>query len=134
MCPVCSEPLVAFELDGVEIDRCLECGGTWLDSGELERLAETAGAEVGKLSAALNDHSGGKHGNRRCVRCPWKLRIVIVSEVELDHCPNGHGLWFDRSELGKLVSSFTDGEEGAVAHFFGDLDGGGQSGEEQKGD
>jgi len=33
MCPACKEPLVVFELDGVEIDRCLRCGGTWLDDG-----------------------------------------------------------------------------------------------------
>ena len=134
MCPVCNEPLVSFELDGVEIDRCLECGGTWLDSGELERLADGAGADVGKLSEALNDRQGGKHGDRRCVRCRWKLRIVTVSGVELDHCPHGHGLWFDKSELERLVSSFTTGEEGAVARFFGDLDGGGRSGDGQKGE
>ena len=124
---------MSFELDGVEIDRCLKCGGTWLDSGELERLAEAAGAEVGKLSAALNDRTGGKHGKRRCVRCRWKLRIVTVSEVELDHCPHGHGLWFDRNEMGRLVSSFTEGEEGAVARFFSDLDAGSRQTEEQKG-
>ncbi len=32
--------MVAFELEGVEIDRCLACEGTWLDAGELELIVE----------------------------------------------------------------------------------------------
>ena len=39
MCPDCGEPMVIYELGGVEADRCLRCGGTWLDGGELERMA-----------------------------------------------------------------------------------------------
>ena len=33
--------------EGVEIDRCMECRGTWLDAGELELITEFAGAEPG---------------------------------------------------------------------------------------
>ena len=39
MCPVCKEPMLVLELDTVEIDHCARCGGTWLDAGELERIA-----------------------------------------------------------------------------------------------
>ncbi len=39
MCPVCRTPMVAFEMDGVEVDRCVECGGTWLDAGEFISIA-----------------------------------------------------------------------------------------------
>ena len=52
MCPVCRRPMVAFELEGVEIDRCVGCEGTWLDAGELEVIAETAGASRGALFEA----------------------------------------------------------------------------------
>ena len=44
--------MVAFELEGVEIDRCVGCEGTWLDAGELEVIAETAGASRGALFEA----------------------------------------------------------------------------------
>ena len=37
-CLDCKIPLVTEQLDGVEIDRCYECGGMWLDKGELEQL------------------------------------------------------------------------------------------------
>jgi Zn-finger nucleic acid-binding protein len=39
-CVECRIPLVVEILDGVEIDRCGECGGVWLDQGELEQLRE----------------------------------------------------------------------------------------------
>ncbi len=37
-CPVCKEPMIVLELDEVEIDHCISCGGIWLDAGELELL------------------------------------------------------------------------------------------------
>lgn len=44
MCPKCHATLKSVERNGVTIDRCTECGGIFLDRGELERLmaAETA--------------------------------------------------------------------------------------------
>jgi len=37
-CPVCNNAMITLELDQVEIDHCTECGGIWLDAGELETL------------------------------------------------------------------------------------------------
>ena len=51
MCPLCNEPLVAFELDGIEIDRCVDCGGVWLDAGELELIAGRAGTSGARYPA-----------------------------------------------------------------------------------
>ena len=65
MCPVCRQPMVGFEFEGVEIDRCLECGGTWLDAGELEMLTERAGVPSGELGAALQRSAGGRRTGRR---------------------------------------------------------------------
>jgi len=38
-CPKCGMDLHAIVFRGVEIDRCFHCHGTWLDAGELEKLA-----------------------------------------------------------------------------------------------
>lgn len=38
MCPECGEPLVRFELDGIEIDHCVVCVGTWLATDQIEIL------------------------------------------------------------------------------------------------
>ena len=123
-CPVCRKPMVAFELDGVEIDRCVECGGTWLDAGELEIIAETAGAVRGALFEAMKNAKGQRHGRRRCPRCSRKLRVIEMGTgktIEIDRCPEGDGLWFDRGEMEAFMASFEEGEEGAVARFFADF-------------
>lgn len=42
-CPLCRETTLAMaEHRGVDIDRCPQCRGVWLDCGELERLIERA--------------------------------------------------------------------------------------------
>jgi Zn-finger nucleic acid-binding protein len=35
-CPICAIDLSRETIDGVEIDRCANCGGVWLDPGEYE--------------------------------------------------------------------------------------------------
>ena len=124
MCPACSEPLIAFELEGVEIDHCVACGGTWLDAGELELIAELANVAPGPLSEALQAVGEGTRTRRRCPRCRRKLRAVRVGRdamVEVDRCPLEHGIWLDGGELRTLMTSFAGGEAGAVAELLGDL-------------
>ncbi len=118
--------MLAYELDGVEIDHCIECSGTWLDGGELEQITELAGASPGPLAAALDAAVAGAPTKRRCPRCSRKLRKLEVGtdpSVELDRCPHGHGLWFDRGELDTVVRAHAgdDGDEGEVARHFGRL-------------
>ena len=43
MCPHCHEAMVTLELDGIEVDRCFACNGTWLDEGELEWIGRFEG-------------------------------------------------------------------------------------------
>jgi Zn-finger nucleic acid-binding protein len=118
MCPACKEPLIVFELDGVEIDRCLRCGGTWLDSGEIDQLARLGGGAKDSLETALSTATGPRSGERRCVRCSSKMQVVTVQSVEIDRCPRGHGNWFDRNEIETLVAAHKDA---GVAKFLGQL-------------
>lgn len=123
-CPVCEDELIVFELGGVEVDHCLECGGTWLDAGELEMIVELAGVEGGDFSAALERARSGERSSRRCPRCTRRLRLVHVGAdpaVALDRCAKGHGLWFDRGEMKRVIENFQGGEGGAIARFFAEL-------------
>lgn len=123
-CPDCREPLIVYELEGVEIDHCLSCLGTWLDAGELAMLTEIAGVEPGAMSRALENAKDGPRARRRCPRCGKKLRIIHIGNdppVELDRCPRGHGLWLDAGEMEAVIRSHSEGEEGSVARFFSDL-------------
>lgn len=132
VCQTCGEVLVAFELEGVEIDRCVECGGTWLDAGEIERIGAMAGADPGPLSQSLVRAASGAKSKRECPRCGRALRHVKIGGragsaratepgVEIDRCPAGHGYWFDPGEMRQLIAMFDKGEEGAVARFFQDM-------------
>lgn len=121
VCPVCSEAMVAYEWEGVEIDSCAVCGGVWLDAGEVEVIAELAGVDRGPVSDALSRANGPAHATRRCPRCREKLRTMTVGgaqHVEVDSCPEHHGLWFDRGEVRDFVTSFDKGEPGAVADYL----------------
>lgn len=115
--------MVAFELEGIEIDHCLQCLGTWLDTGELEHIAERAGAPAGPLDDALA--SPGKRVDARCPRCGRRLRLTTVGAsaeaLEIDTCANECGLWFDRGELMRFLERFDDGDAGAVARWFREL-------------
>ena len=124
MCPECREPLIVIELDGVEVDHCLTCRGTWLDGGELELLTELAGGRPGPLHAALRAPPTGHRGTRRCPRCRRKLRLSTVGtapHVEFDRCPAGHGLWLDAGELATIIREYADKTDAIVARFLSDL-------------
>jgi uncharacterized protein len=38
ICPKCNNAMRQYERNGVTVDRCAECGGIFLDRGELEQL------------------------------------------------------------------------------------------------
>ena len=126
MCPVCHEPMVTFELEGIELDRCVACAGTWLDAGELETSIARAGLAQERLDLALRAAGTSQRAQRRCPRCRRKLRRVTLcgdknGTVEIDRCPRGHGLWLDAGELRTVVTLFTDGRAGAVARFLAEM-------------
>ena len=114
--------MVVFELDGVEIDRCLRCSGTWLDAGEIGRLAGLREGGPDRLGDAIAKAGDGRKGDRRCVRCSAAMRVVTVDKTEIDRCPRGHGLWFDRDEMETLIAAYPGGDGGAMARFLGELD------------
>ncbi len=47
-CPKCGMELQEIRFRDVQIDRCFSCGGTYLDAGELEKIAAPEGGTVVK--------------------------------------------------------------------------------------
>ncbi len=37
-CPKCGMDLTTIEFQGIKLDRCPSCNGTWFDAGEVEQL------------------------------------------------------------------------------------------------
>lgn len=59
-CPKCGAGLCHEEFHGVTMDRCTECDGIWLDSGEIDNLTTDTepgllGRVFGDLTAALRE-------------------------------------------------------------------------------
>jgi hypothetical protein len=58
-CPKCGMELREIAVGGVQVDRCFSCNGTWLDAGELEKLAKGQG-EGSVMASVLRVFGGGK--------------------------------------------------------------------------
>ncbi len=57
-CPNCGMELHALKFKGFDVDKCFNCGGTWLDAGELEKLSEPEHGAV--MNSVLNWFKPGK--------------------------------------------------------------------------
>ena len=104
-CPVCNNPMIVLEFEGVETDYCTNCEGIWLDSGELELFLDDSKDK----QELLNSFKKGKKGSEKKRRCPicnkkmGKPRVSDDKDIVLDECKNGHGLWFDKGEILEVI-------------------------------
>jgi Zn-finger nucleic acid-binding protein len=115
--------MIVVEFQGVEVDHCLDCRGTWFDAGELELIVELAGCERSGLEEALATGGRQTAGQRRCPRCRARMHAWRTGEppIELDRCPDGEGIWLDAGELAAVVRAYANEGELAMSEFFGDL-------------
>ena len=120
-CPACHEPAIALELNGVEIDRCPACAGIWLDEEEIAWLAPHSETAARPLADALRKGAVGPNSKRRCPRCNRGMRQEVLSSVELDRCPLGHGIWFDSGEVETFLASPHHGDSAAAAEAIADI-------------
>ena len=54
-CPKCGCDLREREHNNVKIDECVECGGIWLDKGELEMMEEADRRAPGFMSSLFRN-------------------------------------------------------------------------------
>ncbi|HPO15612.1 MAG TPA: zf-TFIIB domain-containing protein [Candidatus Hydrogenedentes bacterium] len=104
-CPVCKEPMMVLEHASVEVDYCVECGGIWLDAGELDLLLGSRQITETILHAG-DKTTVKKEKPRRCPICRIKMEKHTTggsSPVMYDRCGQGHGLWFDKGELAQVL-------------------------------
>ena len=120
ICPVCENPMVVLELDQIEIDHCLICGGIWLDSGELELLLDTD-EDRSRLREILIEEDSVKEKKYPCPICNKKMQKVYVGEerkILIDKCKRNHGLWLDRGELEEVIELSTQNREGKIIQLL----------------
>lgn len=122
-CPVCKEPMIVLELDEVEIDNCISCGGIWLDAGELELLLEDS-EEKGKLLNSFQIDETSKEKPRRCPICLKRMEKVLCGKdkkVCVDKCRRNDGIWFDEGELETVIKMGSFDKENRVLNLLKDM-------------
>ena len=125
-CPVCKEAMIVLELDEVEIDHCLCCGGIWLDAGELELLLGDC-EQKDNLLSSLRVDKNTKEDKRRCPICLKKMEKVLCGtdrEVRIDKCRKNDGIWFDKGELEDIVSMAAFDKDNKVSDLLKGMFGG----------
>ena len=123
-CPVCKNAMITLELQKVEIDHCTDCGGIWLDAGELELL-------LGKPENAKQLLNSFKIGytstekTRKCPICLKKMRKIIVGSskpvILIDKCRKGDGLWFDKGELQDIFDRAELDKDNKIQKLLADM-------------
>ncbi len=132
-CPACSNLMIVVEHENIELDYCTECSGVWFDAGELELLLETMQLEGSSLSLdsiLTSPEARSAEKRRKCPICRQKMKKATVGhepEVLIDACPRGDGLWFDKGEVGQLITQLSDrpsekaDSQGRVITFLGEV-------------
>ncbi len=131
ICPACKSDMIVVEHERIELDYCVKCHGVWFDAGELELLLGTLGLDsavefLGDILEAGEAETTEK--KRRCPLCRQKMKKVnLETEVLVDVCPQGEGVWFDGGEVGALISRLAkkiparpDASQNVV-HFLGEV-------------
>jgi Zn-finger nucleic acid-binding protein len=111
-CPRCNTAFETTVYEGVEIDKCNQCNGTWLDEGEIVKIVQTKEETFDPklIRETLTQGFTGIPKNEQqtvvhCPKCQSDMKAInydYSSGVILDRCLECHGLWLDGSELEKV--------------------------------
>lgn len=115
-CPRCRIEMSFVELGSTAMCECEQCLGLWLDVTTFEKLCanrEQQSVVLGAASVAPTDsvHETNKVRYVPCPDCAQlmnRINFARCSGVIVDTC-KGHGLWFDRDELSRIVEFIRGG-------------------------
>ncbi len=129
-CPVCKNAMITLELTDVEIDHCTDCGGIWLDAGELELLLGDPEKSKQLLDSFKID-SDSTENRRKCPICLKKMQKIIIGQSKpillIDKCTRGDGLWFDKGELQDILNRAQLDKDNKIQKLLADMFGSEQS-------
>ncbi|NNC37331.1 MAG: hypothetical protein HKO02_07735 [Hyphomonadaceae bacterium] len=113
-CPVDDFTLTEESYEGYfKIDRCPSCWGVWLDPGELDKIqrltildySEELAKPENDVARAFALAKSKQEGTYKCVKCASDLvkkEYGFNSQIQIDTCPKGCGMWLDAGELEAL--------------------------------
>jgi Zn-finger nucleic acid-binding protein len=100
-CPRDGAELVVETYNGIQLDRCPECNGRWLDNGELAELEATVANEGDRLGTI--DYAR-KESELFCIVCSRQMVAFNYRayNLQLDTCEELHGYWLDAGEESRV--------------------------------
>ena len=110
-CPTCRIDLQAVTLGAAEIQECPQCAGVWVDVETLQKICADHEQQAAVLGGATPDPLANPTATleqvryRRCPDCQTLMNRANFSDrsgIIIDVC-RGHGTWFDREELRRIV-------------------------------
>lgn len=116
-CPRCRTEMQAVTVGATVVRECHKCEGLWLDVASFEKICadrEQQAAVLGAASPAPTASAKDAVNTVRYVPCPEcgqlmnRINFARCSGVIVDVC-RGHGTWFDRDELTRIVEFIRGG-------------------------
>lgn len=101
-CPRCNTALTEQKFKSIEIDRCPDCKGLWLDFHEMDALEDNVmddDRRKGTMEYARRE------SDIACPHCDAVMETFNyrANDLPIDHCPNQHGYWLDKGEEDKVL-------------------------------
>ena len=103
-CPKCEHTtMTTATVEGLQIDRCPRCQGTWLDKGEaVQVLKRRLGGQIERGAVPTSDSTQDAKA-AHCRRCDQAMDAKLgLAGVRFDYCPGCRGMFLDAGELGAL--------------------------------
>jgi len=113
-CPVDDFTLAEESYEGYfKIDKCPSCRGVWLDTDELGKIqrltindySDELAKPENSIARAFALAKSKQEGEYKCVKCESALikkEYAYNSQIQIDMCPKGCGIWLDAGELEAL--------------------------------
>ena len=97
LCPVEGTELQHAKLRGLEVDRCPECDGEYLDHDQLAELEDQVfDHDIPKGTIHFGDHEV-EHECPHCGKQMLRFRYRGWP-LEIERCPDEEGYWLDKGE------------------------------------
>lgn len=136
-CPRHHVDLVPETHHGIEVDRCPDCNGRWLDHHELDQLEATVRSTEEQRLATIQ--YARRDSELDCPVCGRRMMAFNYRayDLELDVCDDQHGFWLDAGEEGRVRDIIEErvkglrraaGAEAAWDRFLDGLGGRGSAG------
>jgi Zn-finger nucleic acid-binding protein len=109
-CPRCRVDMNCLAIGPTHVRECPRCQGLWVDADSLEQICTDREKQAAVLGTAIPSLKPPPNALEqvRYVPCPVCQRLM--NRVNFAHCSNvvvdvckGHGTWFDRDELQRIL-------------------------------